>query len=158
VILKEDALKQMADPMFKVFPNKEVEKGKSWDTKSSLDMGPIGKYDSTYYYTFEGKDKDNAKVKVETDLKYTPPSGEQKDALPFAIKDAKLTSDKGKSTGTITIDVNKGRIENSRMDLNLKGNLKIEIAGVTTDVDLDQVQTTQVKTMDSKPSKLEYPQ
>ena len=67
-------------------------KGDNWDAKSTLDMGPIGKYENTFTYTYDGKNadaKDDAekkwdKIKVETELKYTPPDEKaQSGGLPF---------------------------------------------------------------------------
>src|SRR5208337_1346976 len=57
-ILSEDALKQMADPSFQAIPNKEVTKGDSWKNTTTLSLGPIGSYETTYEYKYEGKDKD----------------------------------------------------------------------------------------------------
>src|SRR5262249_50096932 len=53
-ILSDDALKQMADPAFGVAPGMPKKKGDSWERKSTLNLGPIGKFDSVYKYTLEG--------------------------------------------------------------------------------------------------------
>ena len=150
-ILSDDALKQMADATFAAIPNKEVKKGDTWPKDSKLNMGPVGSYNTTYKYTYEGTDaKDKVeKIKVETTLAYTPPVDAQQGALPFKIKAADLKSDK--SSGTVSFDAAKGRIESSTMTLDLKGKLSIEIAGMTTDVELTQTQTTTVKTTDKNP-------
>jgi Family of unknown function (DUF6263) len=156
-ILSEQALKDMADPTFAAVPNKEVKKDESWTKDSKLDMGPIGVYDTTYKYTYVGKntegtseqDKKLDKIKVESTLKYSPPDAAANSPLPFKIKGAELTSkDAG---GTILFNEEKGRIESSKMQLTLTGKLKIEIGGQTTDVDLTQTQTTEVKTSDKNP-------
>jgi hypothetical protein len=152
-ILSDEALKQMADPTFAVVPaSGESKKGQTWDKKSTLDMGPIGKYENTYKYTDEGKDKDKVKIKVETTLTYTAPDEKSMGGgLPFKIKSADLKSkDAG---GTITFDVEKGRVDESNMKVQLSGKLNIEIGGQNTAVDLDQTQTTTVKTTDNNPIK-----
>jgi len=151
-ILSEEALKEMADPTFAAIPNKEVKKDEKWDKTSKLDMGPIGKYENTYHYTFDGLDKDKkAKIKVETELKYTAPTDNTSASagLPFKIKSADLKStDAG---GTILFDPEKGRIEESELKVKLTGKLSIEIGGQATAVDLDQTQKTTVKTSDTNP-------
>ena len=56
-------------------------KGDTWKATSVLDMGPIGKYDNTFTYTYDGKNADATadaekkwdRIKVATELKYTPP-------------------------------------------------------------------------------------
>ncbi len=150
-ILSEEALKEMADPTFAAIPNKDVKKDEKWEKTSKLDMGPIGKYENTYHYTFEGPDKDKKdKISVKTDLKYTAPADNTSGGgLPFKIKSADLTSkDAG---GTILFDAAKGRVEESNMKVTLTGKLSIEIGGQATAVDLDQTQTTKVTTSDTNP-------
>jgi hypothetical protein len=120
-------------------------------------MGPIGKYENSYKYTYDGPDKDKknlSKINVVTTLKYTPPE-EGKSAgggLPFKIKSASLASKDAK--GTILFDADKGRVASSDMTVNLEGDLKIEIGGQETAVNLKQTQTTKVTTSDEKPAAL----
>jgi uncharacterized protein DUF6263 len=150
-ILSEEALKEMADPTFAAIPNKEVKKGDTWDKTSKLEMGPIGKYENTYKYTYDGPDKDKkSKIKVDTTLKYTPPGNDAAGGgLPFKIKSADLSSkDAG---GTILFDADKGRVAESEMHVTLTGKLSIEIGGQATAVELDQTQKTTVKTQDTNP-------
>ncbi len=151
-ILSQDALKEMAEPTFAVLPTKEGEK--KWTRKTTLDMGPIGKYENTYNYTLEGTDgtgdKQTATIKVETILNYKEP-GEQAGAggLPFKIKSAKLKS--SSPSGQVKFNTAKGRVERSTMKLELKGSLQIEIGGQTTTVDLSQQQESTVETTDDNP-------
>jgi hypothetical protein len=148
-ILGDDALKQMADPAFASVPSKPVKKGESWEKKSTLNMGPIGTYDTTYKFTYEGKDGKLDKIKVDTILNYKPPEATTAGQLPFKIKAAKLESKN--ATGTILFDSEKHRLDSSDMKLTLDGKLTIEIGGMTTEVELNQDQETKVKTMDTNP-------
>jgi len=146
-ILSEQAMKEMAEPTFAAIPTTEVTKGKDWTKTTTLDMGPIGSYMNTFKYTYEGKDGQSDKIKVETTLKYSPPKdAANASALPFKIKSADLKSTN--ATGTIVFDNTKGRVEKSDMKLELKGDLSIEIGGTTTKVELSQTQTTTVETQD----------
>jgi hypothetical protein len=152
-ILSDAALKEMAEPTFAVLPTKAVAKGDTWERTSTLDMGPIGKYENKYTYTYEGKEGGNDKIAVKTDLKYTPPGEENKGVggLPFKIKSAQLESTDAK--GTILFDRAKGRVVKSDQSLDLKGQLNIEIGGSPTMVDLSQTQKTTVETSDENPVK-----
>jgi Family of unknown function (DUF6263) len=156
LILNEDALKQMADPTFAAVPNAAKKPNDSWEKTTKLDMGPIGTYENKYKYTYEGKSKTKDKekldsIKVETTLGYKPP--DEKNAgvggLPFKIKSADLTSKN--ASGTILFDAEKGRVVEQEMKVELNGKLTIEIGGQSTVVNLDQVQTTTVKTTDTNP-------
>lgn len=151
-ILSEDALKQMADPSFAVLPGKPVKKGDKWKSEAKLSLGPLGSYDTTYEYTYEGKDeknKDLEKISVVPTIKYNPPTGGDAGGLPFKIKSAALESKGAK--GTIVFDSKAGRIDNSELNLNLEGKLDIEIGGMGTAVELKQTQKTTVKTSSSNP-------
>jgi hypothetical protein len=148
-ILSDEALKQMADPAFACVPNKPVKKGDTWDKKSTLNMGPIGNYDTVYKYTYEGKADKLDKIKVDTTLAYQPPGPNAGGALPFQIKAAKLESKGG--TGTILFDNVKHRLERSDLKLKLDGKLTISIGGMNTDVELNQDQTVVVTTSDKNP-------
>jgi hypothetical protein len=155
-ILSEKALVEMAEPTFAVLPTEPQAKGGSWVRKTSLDMGPIGKYDNEYKYTYEGKDetpKKEDKIKVDTTLKYTPPTGDAAGVggLPFKIKSADLKSTN--ATGMVYFDEAKGRVDRSNLSLDLKGELSIEIGGQTTKVELQQTQKTNVETSDEDPLK-----
>jgi hypothetical protein len=150
-ILSDKALKQMAEPTFSAIEQgKKVKKGDTWKRTSSLDMGPIGKYETTYTYKYEGKDGKLDKISVETVLTYTTPA-DSAGGLPFKIKSADLKSSDGK--GTVWFDNDKGRLDHSETELKLKGKLSIEIGGMTTEVTLDQTQKTTVKTTDDNPIK-----
>jgi hypothetical protein len=150
-ILSDKALKQMAEPTFSAIKQgEEVKKGDTWKRTSSLDMGPIGKYETSYTYKYEGKDGKLDKLSVETTLTYTTPPNDAT-GLPFKIKSADLKSSNGK--GTVLFDNDKGRLASSDTELTLKGKLSIEIGGMTTEVTLDQTQKTTVKTMDENPIK-----
>lgn len=151
-ILSNEALKEMAEPTFAVIPgDKAAAKGEKWTRKSTLDMGPIGKYENEYTFLFEGADKDVAKIKVDTVLNYKEP-GEVagQGGLPFKIKSAKLKF--SNPVGQITFDNAKGRLDKSNVKLELnKGELKIEIGGQTTDVTLSQTQDSSIETSDTNP-------
>lgn len=149
-ILSDDALKQMADPAFAAVPNKPVKKGDTWERKSVLNMGPIGTYDTTYKYTYDGKDGKLDKIKMTTNLVYQTPGPNASGNLPFKIKEANLKSKSAE--GTVWFDSDKHRLDHSELKLVLEGKLSIEIGGQTTEVDLTQNQTTEVKTSDTNPA------
>ncbi len=163
-ILSEKALQQMADPIFAVIPAggvipppKDPKDDKSkpeWKKETKLDMGPIGVYTTTYTYTDEGFKKDSKilrEIGVSTSLEYAAPAAKTStEGLPFRIASGKLKSDK--SSGSILFDIENGRIQESNLTLELSGDLVIEIAGMTTDVNLRQTQKSSLKTDNKKPA------
>jgi len=152
-ILSEKALQQMADPVFAAIPpGGDIPASKTWEKESKLDMGPIGTYTTKYKYTYEKQVGNNVEIGVTTALEYSPPGAKTAtEGLPFRIAGGKLTSKKG--SGKVVFSLDKGRILTSEMDLDLGGNLSIEIAGMTTEVELTQTQKSALKTSDSDPLK-----
>jgi hypothetical protein len=149
-ILGDEALKQMADPAFAAIPAKPVKKGDTWEKKLNLNMGPIGTYDTTNTYTYEGKDGKFEKIGVKTTLKYIAPGPAAAGALPFKIKAGTELIAKS-ATGMIFFDNEKHRLDHSEMKLNLEGKLDIDVGGTSTEVQLNMDQTTTVKISDTDP-------
>jgi hypothetical protein len=155
-ILSKESVQQMAEPMLKVVPpeGKFDMAKKTWSSTTELKMGPIGTYVTKNDYEFKGEDKDKglAKIGVKVDLKYQAPAGNEGGNLPFKIK--KADNLQGKQIGDkneIEFNYKKGRIESSHLEVELKGDLEIEIAGMSTSVNLDQTQVTDLTTTDKNP-------
>jgi Family of unknown function (DUF6263) len=157
-ILSDEALKQMADPAFAALPDKPVKKGDApWDKKSTLSMGPIGTFNTTYKYTYDGKDGKLDKIRVDATLDYAPPGPNASTALPFKIRDQGTKLDSKKASGTIWFDNEKHRLDHSEMSMLLEGTLSIDISGMASSVNLTQDQKTTVKTTDTNPAKTAEP-
>jgi Family of unknown function (DUF6263) len=146
-IMSKEALEKMAEPTWWAVPQK-TNKGDSWNKTSTLNLGPIGTYDTAFKFTYDGpKDKLDV-VKIEAELKYSAPP-KDKGGLPFTIKDATLS---GKSTsGEALFDRAKGRIASSTLAMKLDGVLNIEVGNMATEIKLNQEQTSRTKTFDELP-------
>jgi len=152
-ILSKEALQQMAEPTWGAFPPDGADKKWSNDKEPSvLNLGPIGKYTTKFYYTAEGEDKSNKaldRIGITATLSYEKPDSKNNSGLPFVIKDATLTSKDG--TGYALFDRAKGRFAESSMKMKLEGDLTIEVGGMDTKVNLVQTQDALVKTSDEIP-------
>jgi len=147
-ILSEKALAKMAEPAWYAFPEKGVIPGSgAWTKTSDLDLGPIGKYNTTFDFKLEGNEGGKDKIGIKTKLTYTAPT--DKTGLPFIIHEAKLTTDSG--TGTATFDRAKGRFDSTEINMKLAGTLKIEVGSMNTTVELEQSQTAKSVTRDDNP-------
>jgi len=168
-ILTDDALKQMFQQAFDVLPpsgksaiepktDKAAAKNDTWTQRRTLKLGPVGTYVSDVTYTYKGSDakagKDAYTIDVRTKLTYTAPSDDEqkKGGLPFRIKSAKLESEDQSSTGTITYNLGKGRIEKSDLNMKVSGPVTIEIGGTETVVTLTQTQRSTLETSDTPPA------
>ncbi len=148
-IMTDDALKQMADPTHGLTPDAPKAAKETWESKQTLNLGPIGTYDVTYKFTYVGKDatmKHLDRVEVATTLTYKPPT-ENTDGLLFKIKDGKIESkplDAGQQS-YILYNAATGRVEDAKIFLKLRGDLTVTIGGTDSKVELDQTQTTEIK-------------
>jgi uncharacterized protein DUF6263 len=159
-ILSEEQLKQMSEPAFAVVkgPGQKVKSGDSWTRESKLSMGPIGSYNTKYTYTYgttekktvDGKEANLHKIDMKTELTYVPPEASAAAGLPFKIESGKLTAPK--ATGTIYFDAEKGRVVETKMEVELKGTLEISVAEQKASVDLEQKQVTTTLTSDKNPN------
>ena len=154
-VMTDDALREMTDPTFNLFPDSPKEPGKMWEKKTKLNLGPIGSYDLTYKLkyvaveTADGPHKGMDKIEIETVITYTAPKGKAEGLL-FRIKEGStLTSVPEDSKGVIYYDSKAKRIESAEIKIKLKGKLTVQIGNVETQVELIQQQTTSIKTKDT---------
>ncbi|HZY84541.1 MAG TPA: DUF6263 family protein, partial [Gemmataceae bacterium] len=151
--LSEEALRQMAETSFAPMLGRPVRPGDTWARTSTLDMGPVGNYQTKYTYTYQGRDRKDKKldrIKVDTRITYKGPGAVAgAGGLPFTIKNADLKTTT--ATGTLLFDRNKGRVVRLELNLKLQGKLTVSIGGQETQVELSQTQKTTVKTTDANP-------
>lgn len=149
-ILSKEAIMKMAQPTWAAIPNAAKKKGDTWSDKSVLDLGAIGKYNTDFKYTYEGRDKSKDKIAVAASLSYEAP-GTDKKGLPFTILKDGTTLSSSEGTGSVLFDPEKGRIESSNMKMVLSGKLNIEVGNQKTEVTLSQEQTSEMTTSDVSP-------
>jgi len=154
-VMTDDALKEMTDPTYKLFPDGPKKPNDKWEKSTKLNLGPIGSYDLVYKLTYVGPDKDGPykdkdRIKIETVINYTAPADAAAEGLLFRIKQgSKLGSDPTGSEGYAIFDPKAQRIEFAEIKIKLKGELIVTIGGTDTKVELTQEQTTTIKTKDT---------
>jgi hypothetical protein len=129
------------DPCFGALPGEAKKKGDRWHKRTTLALGSVGTYQTTYQYTYQGNvkpPKNLVTIAVQPTLKYEGPANAGAGALPFKIQGGDLMSTRGH--GVMVLDLNQGRIVQATLDMGVEGTLKIDIGGMTTDVKLRQTQ------------------
>jgi hypothetical protein len=139
-IMTDDALKQMCDPTYGLIPATPKKPNDTWEEKKTLNLGPIGSYEVVYKFKYVGKDKDNDKIEVTTNLVYKAPT-DSPDGLLFKIKSGDLKSE-ATEPGVVIYNPKEGRIENATIKIKIRGELMVSIGGTDTKVELTQEQTT----------------
>jgi RNA polymerase sigma factor (sigma-70 family) len=131
-----------------------VRPGDSWARKTNVDLGPLGTYQATHVYTYEGQEGKLERIAVETTLKARPRPA--KDAgQPSAIKNAKL--ERASGTGTILFDAAAGRVVRLDLESSLDGPATIVSGREEVGVVLGQSQRIRVRTTDANPLKATTP-
>src|SRR5262249_28985328 len=108
---------------------------------------PIGSYENRFKFKREGEKDGKQRIGVKATMTYASPK--DKGQLPFTIEDGKLTGQDG--TGYALFDLEKGRFDRYEMKMKLEGSLTIDIGGMKTTVELQQVQSATVTTSDTNP-------
>jgi hypothetical protein len=138
----------MAEVVLWAFPDGgKIAKNMTWKRESTIELGPIGTFKAKSDFTYKGiKDKKDM-IGIRTNLEYVAPV--DKAGLPFIIRGAKLKSERGE--GEAVFDREKGRFASSRITMNLKGTINIEVNNQATDVDFEQTQEAISETSDTHP-------
>jgi len=159
-IMNEDALKQQLAGIFTFLPKKPVNKGDSWDNKSTVSLGPLGAFKTEQKFTYEGQvDKDGKKLEkiVGTGkMTYVSPKEKEKDgkenaAMPFEIVKADFKADDIKTT--FYFDAGAGRLSSSETKNKFKGAMTISAQGMEIAMEMEQEQDATTKIMEKKPAK-----
>lgn len=148
-ILQESVIKQSFGRTFSLAPDKPLSVGQTWQHKDKLPLGPIGTIEVNSRYKLEGVTDSLARLSISGDLKWTGNDGKMDQALPFKFSEVNIKADK--FTGTALFDLQKGRLSNSQMDIDIKGSLVVEVGGQKVDMDIKQQMRTEMKVVDKNP-------
>ncbi|HVS38768.1 MAG TPA: DUF6263 family protein [Gemmataceae bacterium] len=147
-VITNGSMGAMAETSFAGLPGREVQVGDTWTRTSTLDLGAAGSYETANTFIYRGREGDLDRISVESTLKYQAPPADVS-GLPVKIKKADLKSTQ--CNGVFFFDRDKGRMVRTEMRLKLNGKVTISIGGQDSDVDLDQTQTTTLRTTDANP-------
>jgi hypothetical protein len=106
----EEGIKKMAEQFSVVLPEGAVAKGKSWDSKSELNMPQFGKMLTEAKFTFDGMEKKDGRTLAKLPFEVTQKIEPAKDS-PVEMK---VKSQESK--GTTYFDVEAGRMVETKME------------------------------------------
>jgi len=146
-VLPEAAFKQMMSQTFVIGPGKPVAPGDSWKRKTAMAMGPIGNVEVDESFKLEAVKGDVATISEKADMKFK--AGDADGGLPFKITKADLKADKFNATHKF--DTKLGRMTESRVDMEMSGDMTISVAGNSIDAKLSQKMKTTTEITDKNP-------
>ncbi len=147
-VLSEKTLSALFDQTspLAVVPDKEVRKGDTWNRESIVDLGPLGQWRHRATYTYEGLDGKLSKVGIHVAVK-AKEAGPAAPGLPFQLKQIKINSQQ--TSGAYWFDRQRGQLDHLELQVQLDGDLVIEIGGQATNVHLSQTQKMTIKVTDA---------
>jgi hypothetical protein len=152
-VLSDAALRQSAEILLNPLDLKPVRPGDSWTWDQTLNLRPIGNIESRYRFSHGRSEGKLIRIDVQSTLEGKKLQGKDKEL-------------KGKGSGTILFDLDKGRIVSEELDLRLEGKIDAVSQGMLrmaprdpahlthTDVKLKQRQKITVKTSDTNLAEL----
>lgn len=148
-VFTEDSLKRSVDTWLGFLPAAAVDKGKTWQHRSSLPLGLLGAMAVDVTYKLENFDKKTqlATIAFSGSGSYQPPA--QDAALPITVSAGTLRL--AKYAGTITFDAERGRLVRLETQMALAGRLTAVIRDSETELELTQEQKLVVKCGPSAP-------
>ena len=152
-VLSDAALRQSAEILLNPLKPRSVRPGDSWTWNQTLRLRPIGNIESRYQFNYGRSEGKLIRIDVQSTLEGKKLQGKDKEL-------------KGKGTGTILFDPDKGRIVSEELDLRLEGKIDFVSLGMRLvpprnsaelthkDVKLKQRQKITVKTSDTNLAEL----
>jgi hypothetical protein len=146
-LLPEDALKEELTAIFGFLPDKPVTTGSKWVRKENMAL-PWGKLTGEATYTYDGKDKDGEKIKVERKWTYALPAGEGVGGIKVTKGDLKVED----ASATIIADPAAGRLVSDTQKTHVSGKITTTDAAMKdTAYTVDQTTTRTVRRVDKNP-------
>jgi hypothetical protein len=144
-VLSESAVRQAAQECFTTLPAGPVRPGATWTRKTQVDMSPMGSFQVTDRYIYEGRHGKLDRIKIETTWKDRPPEGND----PDRPTQTKTVDFKGTASGFVLFDRDRGRVV--RMESTLKVTGKVILVTQDAEADLTLTQKTTLRTTDADP-------
>jgi hypothetical protein len=159
-VVSEAELKARATDAFGFLPDGPVKldtPSAKWQRKSELPLGPLGSFEVTKSYTYEGpakapSGKAEEKIRFQGEAKYSlPAKTDGTPVLPFQVAKGDLRAENFK--GDIFFDAAAGRLDSSDMTVTLKGNVSFAGQGGSGNIDTEVSveQTIKTKWLDKNP-------
>jgi hypothetical protein len=142
-VLTEESFKRGVESWLGFVPKTAVEKGKSWQNKSSLPLGPLGAMAVEKTYTLKDFDKNTQTAKITFTGRGTYQAPADDTASPLKVTGGLLRLPK--FSGSISFNVDKGRLIESETRFALEGKLAATLNNASVDLELTQEQTVTVK-------------
>jgi len=146
-MMPETAIRQMLSQTFVIGPGKPVAVGDTWNRKTAVALGPLGNVEMKEAFKRDAVKGDIAAISQKADRTFKAGDGDA--GLPFKITKADLKADKFNATHKF--DTKLGRMTESKVDLEMSGDMTISVAGNSIDAKLSQKMKTTTEITEKNP-------
>jgi hypothetical protein len=148
-LMTEESLKAGIQDMLAVAPTREVMSDKTWTSKTTLPLGPLGTLTlvNTYKLAALAEASKEAKITMTAKASYTAPDPNPNLSLKVTGGDIRLE----RIAGTYFFDTIRGRLLRSESSHTLEGTLKVTIRDAPVEMDLHQDQTLKRRVLEKNP-------
>jgi hypothetical protein len=147
-MMSEDTFKQQVAGEFTKLPEKPVNMGDTWTHTQKVPLGPMGTFEVTSKYAYQGQERDGHLVTGTVDMKFSPPKGDG-GAFPLKITKANF-KDEGSKTRFI-FDPQAGRVSRSEAQMRINGSMTMDVNGMEITMNMRMDQNTTSRTLDRRP-------
>ena len=110
-------------------------------------LGPLGNVETKSDFKLDGVKDDVATISMKGDMSFTASDADA--GLPFKISKADLKAEN--FSGTHKFNMKTGRITNSKIEMEMAGDMTIEVGGMTVEAKMKQKMTTTGVVTDKNP-------
>lgn len=151
-MMPEESLRKTVEELFGVVPTKTIKVGDTWDRKSSMSLGPMGKLTVDVNYKLAELNSAEANIEYTMKMKHDPSNkGDENSPIPFKI--SKMDVQTGKSKGKLVFDVAKGRLKKGENEISMVIKMVADANGQEIEMEIHQEIKASMKLSDQDPSK-----
>jgi hypothetical protein len=142
----EEAVKHMFTQVFAFAPDKPVRVGESW---TRTDKMPAAGLDAVVKQKYKLDSVSNGVAKVALTGDMTFKAGNAFPGLPEGVQISKFDMKADKFAGNLLFDTKAGRLTENKLDMDMKGDMTIGVAGQTLDISM-KIKARQTTTISDK--------
>ncbi len=151
-MMPEETFRKSVEELFGMVPQQSVKIGDTWDRKTSMSLGPLGKLTVDVQYKLDKADGDHAHIGYTMKMKHDPSKKNDEDsAIPFNI--TKMDVQTSKCKGEVVFNRERGRLDRTTTEMNMTIKMTGEVQGQEIEMEIHQEIKSSMKVHDKSPSK-----
>jgi hypothetical protein len=148
-LVDQDGWKEL-DQLTFFQPGQPLRVGQKWDRELTHSWGALGDWKGQVHYAYLDEQAGSHRISYTLELDHLPPADNGGD-LPLKIANAAFKHQE--AGGMIYFDSDKGRVSRAEERFHVRGTMAVEMLGQNTALQMEEVQTFQIRVLGKKPLK-----